>query len=361
MISKNILIDSMKDKIITGDNFYLQGTNTVLDVIGMIDESGFQICFIVDEHKCLIGSISDGDIRRGLINGLTTQSHASEVMEKSPISILFDRDEIDARRIMEDNDIKQLPVVNQDNRLVGLYLWDEIVKIQERPNTILIMAGGFGKRMMPLTENLPKPMLQVRGKPILEHIILNAKEQGFNNFIISVYYLAESITQYFGDGSQFNVSISYLTEEEPLGTAGCLSLIHPRPELPLLVTNGDIVTEVNYAHLLDFHLANSSDATMAIKKYELQNPYGVVNTDGLNISSFEEKPIQISYVNSGIYAINPSVIEHLDVNTFCDMPDFFMDLKSRQYQIMAYPIHETWTDVGRPKDLHDINGSELNS
>jgi len=351
----------MKEKIITGKNFYLKATNTILDVIGMIDDNQFQICFIVDESKCLIGSITDGDIRRGLINGLTIESQASQVMQKSPVSILVNKDEIDARRIMEENDIKQLPVVNQDNCLVGLYLWDEIVKIQERENTILIMAGGFGKRMMPLTENLPKPMLQVRGKPILEHIILNAKAQGFNNFIISVYYLAESITQYFGDGSKFNVSINYIKEEEPLGTAGCLSLIHPLPELPFLVTNGDIVTEVNYAHLLDFHLENSSDATMAIKKYELQNPYGVVNTDGLNISSFEEKPIQISYVNSGIYAINPSALGCLDINTFCNMPDFFMDLKSKQYQVTVYPIHETWADLGHPKDLHDVNGSESNS
>ena len=351
----------MKDKIITGENFCLKATNTVLEVIQIINENQFQICLIVDENKCLVGSITDGDIRRGLISGCTTDSQASEVMQQSPISILVDQDEADARRIMEEKDIKQLPVVNQDNCLVGLYLWDEIVKIQERENTILIMAGGFGKRMMPLTENLPKPMLQVNGKPILEHIILNAKAQGFNSFIISVHYLAESITQYFGDGSKFNASIEYIAEDEPLGTAGCLSLLNPLPNLPFLVTNGDIITDVNYAHLLDFHLANSSDATMAIKKYELQNPYGVVNTDGLNISSFEEKPIQLSYVNAGIYAINPSTLKYLEINIFCNMPDFFMKLKDKKYQIVAYPIHETWADVGRPKDLHDVNGSELNS
>jgi len=348
----------MKDKIITGENFSLKANNTVLDVIEIINENQFQICFIVDESKCLIGSITDGDIRRGLISGFTTESEASQVMQQSPISILVDQDEADARRIMEEKDIKQLPVVNQDNCLVGLYLWDEIVKIQERQNTILIMAGGFGKRMMPLTEHLPKPMLQVRGKPILEHIILNAKAQGFNNFLISVHYLAESITQYFGDGSKLNVSIEYIAEEEPLGTAGCLSLLNPLPNLPFLVTNGDIITDVNYAHLLDFHLANSSDATMAIKKYELQNPYGVVNTDGLNISSFEEKPIQLSYVNAGIYVINPAGLQHLEVNTFCNMPDFFMKLKENNNQIAAYPIHETWADVGSPTDFSKANDGD---
>jgi len=351
----------MKDKIITGENFCLKATNTVLEVIQIINENQFQICLIVDENKCLVGSITDGDIRRGLISGCTTDSQASEVMQQSPISILVDQDEADARRIMEEKDIKQLPVVNQDNCLVGLYLWDEIVKIQERENTILIMAGGFGKRMMPLTENLPKPMLQVNGKPILEHIILNAKAQGFNSFIISVHYLAESITQYFGDGSKFNASIEYIAEDEPLGTAGCLSLLNPLPNLPFLVTNGDIITDVNYAHLLDFHLANSSDATMAIKKYELQNPYGVVNTDGLNISSFEEKPIQISYVNAGIYVINPSALKYLELNTFYNMPDFFMKLKENKNKIVAYPIHETWADVGSPKDFSDANQGDTSA
>ena len=345
----------MSEKMITGDNFYLKASNTVLDAIGMINDNQFQICFVIDEKKCLIGSITDGDIRRGLINGLTTASEASQVMQKSPISILDDMEEVDARRIMEEHDIKQLPIVNKNHCLIGLYLWDEIVKIQERKNTILIMAGGFGKRMMPLTENLPKPMLKIGGKPLLEHIILNAKAQGFNNFLISVHYLADSITQYFGDGSKFKVSIAYIEEKEPLGTAGCLSLIAPLPELPFLVTNGDIMTEVNYAHLLDFHLVNSSDATMAIKKYELQNPYGVVHTEGFEISSFQEKPIHVSYVNAGIYVISPSTLNYIVKGDACDMPDFLMKLKSKSCRVNAYPVHETWADVGRPIDLSKIN------
>ena len=280
-------------------------------------------------------------------------------MNTEPISILDSQTENEAQIMMASNQIKQLAVVNKDNRLIGIHLMDQILNLAPKENFILIMAGGFGKRMMPLTEHLPKPMLVVGDKPILEHIIANAKAQGFSKFVISLYYLSELIIDYFGDGSNLDVSISYIHESQPLGTAGALSLIEPTPKLPFLVTNGDIITDINYANLLHFHESNQSQATMAIKKYELQNPYGVVNTKGLEIVSFEEKPIQISYVNAGIYAINPSALRYLQTNEPCDMPDFFQKLKNENHLISAYPIHETWADVGRPIDLSEVNESEL--
>jgi len=341
--------------MITGKNFYLHSSSSILEVINNINDSQYQICFIVDNNNHLIGSITDGDIRRGLINGFTTESKAEEVMQKSPISIGDNKGEIEARKLMESNEIKQLPVVNIDNCLVGLFLWDDVTKIPQRENTILIMAGGFGKRMMPLTENLPKPMLSVGGKPILERIIINARDQGFRQFSISLFYLGEMIEEYFGDGSKLDVSIEYIKETEPLGTAGSLSLLKPKSKAPFIVTNGDLLTEVNYANLLDFHSSNRSDATMAIKKYELQNPYGVVNTNGFEISSFEEKPIQISYVNAGIYVINPETLKFINKKKFCDMPNFFMKLKNQNLLINAYPIHETWSDLGSPDDISDAN------
>lgn len=341
--------------MITGNNFYLNEFNTLIEVINNINDSELQVCFIVDKDTNLIGSITDGDIRRGLINGMSMENLASEIMQKNPVYITNDKSNEYAQQLMLSRKINQLPVVNDSGKLIGLFIKDDISTTTQSENYILIMAGGFGKRMMPLTENLPKPMLQVRGKPILEHIILNAKSQGFKNFLISVHYLSELITEYFGDGSKFDVSIEYLQENEPLGTAGCLSLIDFKVKTPLIITNGDILTDISYRHLLDFHNINNSDATMAIKKYELQNPYGVVNTDGINIESFEEKPIQISYVNTGIYAINPTTIKVLKPHTFCNMPDFFMNLKKEEYKIIAYPIHETWADLGRPNDLSDAN------
>jgi len=345
--------------MIEGNHFYLKATNSIIEVINNIEDSQYQICFIVDNDTCLIGSVTDGDIRRGLIDGHQVDSHVSNIMNTEPISILDSQTENEAQIMMASNQIKQLAVVNKDNRLIGIHLMDQILNLAPKENFILIMAGGFGKRMMPLTEHLPKPMLVVGDKPILEHIIANAKAQGFSKFVISLYYLSELIIDYFGDGSNLDVSISYIHESQPLGTAGALSLIEPTPKLPFLVTNGDIITDINYANLLHFHESNQSQATMAIKKYELQNPYGVVNTKGLEIVSFEEKPIQISYVNAGIYAINPSALRYLQTNEPCDMPDFFQKLKNENHLISAYPIHETWADVGRPIDLSEVNESEL--
>ena len=344
--------------MIKGNHFFLKANDSVLNVINNINNSQYQICFIVDDQGSLIGSIADGDIRRGLIEGHSIDSLASQIMNPNPISILATQSERQAQAVMSANQIKQLPVVNEDHQLIGLHLMDQILNLAHKENSILIMAGGFGKRMMPLTENLPKPMLKVAGKPMLEHIILNAKAQGFRKFIISLHYLGNLIIDHFGDGSNLDISIQYIHEIEPLGTAGAMALIDPLPNLPFIVTNGDIITDVNYANLLHFHESNKSQATMAIKKYELQNPYGVVNIKGLEITSFEEKPIQISYVNAGIYVLNPSSLKYLKVNEPCDMPDLFELLKNNNYSITAYPIHETWADVGRPVDLSEINESD---
>ena len=347
--------------MIKGNHFFLKANDSVLNVVTNIQNSQYQICFIVDDQGSLIGSIADGDIRRGLIEGHSIDSLASQIMNPNPISILATQSERQAQAVMSANQIKQLPVVNEDHQLVGLHLMDQILNLALKENSILIMAGGFGKRMMPLTENLPKPMLKVAGKPILEHIILNAKAQGFRKFIISLHYLGNLIIDHFGDGSNLDISIQYIHEIEPLGTAGAMALIDPLPNLPFIVTNGDIITDVNYANLLHFHESNKSQATMAIKKYELQNPYGVVNIKGLEITSFEEKPIQMSYVNAGIYALNPSSLKYLKVNEPCDMPDLFELLKKNNYFITAYPIHETWADVGRPIDLSEVNEDESGS
>ena len=344
--------------MIKGNDFYLKGTNSILEAIKHIQDSQYQICFIVDNNNCLIGSVTDGDIRRGLINGNSLDINVSKIMNTSPISISSSQSKNDANKIMISNQIKQLPVVDEENRLIGLYLIDHILDLTQKENFILIMAGGFGKRMMPLTEQIPKPMLMIGDKPILEHIIINAKAQGFKKFVISLHYLGQLISDYFGDGSNLGVSISYLHESEPLGTAGALSLIEPEPELPFIITNGDIISDINYGNFLDFHDSNKSQATMAIKKYELQNPYGVVNTKGLEIISFEEKPIHVSHVNAGMYVLNPSSLRYLRKNQPCDMPDFFNLLISKNHVVTAYPIHETWADVGRPIDLSEINESE---
>jgi NDP-sugar pyrophosphorylase family protein len=215
---------------------------------------------------------------------------------------------------------------------------------------MVIMAGGLGVRLRPHTESCPKPMLPIAGKPMLEHIIDRAKFEGFNNFVLAIHYLGNVIEDYFGNGSKFDVNIEYLREQTPLGTAGALSLFDRRPTAPFIVTNGDVITDIRYGELLDFHIRNGGSATMAVRVYEWQHPFGVVQTDGINILGFDEKPIARSHVNAGVYVLDPIALNHLSVGSRCDMPNLFDRLKSQSLRALAYPMHESWIDVGRPAD-----------
>jgi len=219
----------------------------------------------------------------------------------------------------------------------------------------VIMAGGIGTRLRPLTDNCPKPMLLVAGKPMLEHIINRAKLEGFSRFIISINYLGHIIESYFGDGKSLDVSIEYLREESPLGTAGALSLFKVKPALPIVVTNGDVITDIRYGELLDFHLRHLASATMAVRVHEWQHPFGVVQTQGFEIVGFEEKPIARSHINAGVYALNPDALDLLSKNMHCDMPILFERLKAQSLRTVAYPMHEPWLDVGRQDDLNLAN------
>jgi NDP-sugar pyrophosphorylase family protein len=216
---------------------------------------------------------------------------------------------------------------------------------------MVIMAGGRGTRLGQHTENCPKPLLPVGGKPMLEHIIERAKAEGFNRFVIAIHYLGQMIEEYFGDGSRWQVQIAYLHEQTPLGTAGALGLMQPRPDEPFLVTNGDVLTDIRYGELLDFHCRHRAAATMAVRQHEWQHPFGVVKTKGVEIIGFEEKPILRSHINAGIYAMEPHTLDSLGLNEHCDMPTLFTRLKERDGRTIVYPMHEPWLDVGRPDDL----------
>ena len=249
----------------------------------------------------------------------------------------------------------QIPIIDEQGMLVGLHLWDEIETFLQRPNTMFIMAGGRGTRLLPHTVETPKPMLEVAGKPILEHIIDRAHKQGITRFIICLNYLGNVIADYFQDGKKLGVSITYTREERPLGTAGALSLAVDEFKEPILVTNGDVLTNINYTSIIDFHITNQAKATMAIKEYEWQNPYGVVTTQGENIVGYKEKPIDKSFVNAGVYVINPECLSELEYGAYCDMPTFFSILRGKGNRTIAFPIHEPWLDIGRPIDLQAAN------
>ncbi len=210
---------------------------------------------------------------------------------------------------------------------------------------------------MPFTENCPKPMLPVAGKPMLEHCIERASAEGFGHFVLAIRHLGHMIEDYFGNGERWQVSIDYLREKVPLGTAGALSLFDARPDLPFIVSNGDVLTDIRYGELLDFHRHHGATATMAVRLYEWQHPYGVVQTEGVDIIGFEEKPISRSHVNAGIYVLEPKALDALGGNEPCDMPVLFERLLARGERVIVYPMHEPWLDVGKPKDLEDARAS----
>jgi dTDP-glucose pyrophosphorylase len=325
--------------------------STIQQAIRSLEMSGMQIVMVVAESNKLVGTLTDGDIRRALLKGCNLDSNIDEIIHRNPLVIPPGVSRELILQLMHVNVIRQLPMVDDSGSAVGLYVWDSIIGPAFCENIMVIMAGGKGTRLHPYTENCPKPMLEVGGKPILQRIIERANRDGFHNFIISLHYLAEMIEEYFGSGDKFGVNIQYIREQTPLGTAGCLSLIKDIPKLPFIVTNGDVLTDINYSELLNFHIRHSADATMAVRQHEIQNQFGVVRTRGIEIDGFEEKPIYLSHVNAGIYILNPESLNYLTYEQHCDMPTLFERLKNSCMKTIAYPMHEPWLDVGRPEDL----------
>lgn len=329
----------------------LPPTASIKDAITSLDQSGLQIVLVAEPNDHLLGTITDGDIRRGLLRGAGLDDPAPEIMQRAPFVVppSFSREAM--VEIMSANKIRQLPVVDMDGRLVSLQLWDDLEAVAKRSTVMVIMAGGKGTRLRPFTEDCPKPMLEVGGKPILEHIMARARDEGIYKFIFAINYLGHMIEDYFGDGSSFDVSIEYLREQQALGTGGALSLLDKVPDEAFLVTNGDVLADVHYGELVDYHNDHRAIATMAVRPYEWRHPYGIVHTDGVAITGFEEKPITRSHVNAGIYVLDPVALGSLESNEPCDMPTLFKRLRAQGRNTIVYPMHEPWMDVGRPDDL----------
>jgi dTDP-glucose pyrophosphorylase len=329
----------------------IQSDATVQQAISNLNEVAIKIVLVVNKAGELEGTISDGDIRRGLLKGIDLNSSINSVIHRNSLVVPPEMTRDMVKQLMVANKIQQIPAVDEHRRIVGLHLWDEITSTPERSNMMVIMAGGKGIRLRPHTENCPKPMLPVAGRPMLEHIIERAKAEGFRHFVLAVHYLGHVIEDYFGKGERMGVKIDYLRENTPLGTAGALSLLNPLPEQAFVVTNGDVITDIKYGELLDFHTRHSAAATMAVRLHEWQHPFGVVQTQGIEIVGFEEKPIARSHINAGVYALDPYTLSELCQGTRCDMPTLFERLQAQSKRTIAYPMHEPWLDVGRPDDL----------
>jgi dTDP-glucose pyrophosphorylase/predicted transcriptional regulator len=325
---------------------------TLREAIRNLEATGLQIVLVVSPTNELLGTVTDGDIRRSLLHGNDLETRVDVVMRHSPVVAPPDMSRQLVLQLMQANRLLQLPVVDAARTLVGLHLWDDVIAPKQRDHVMVVMAGGLGKRMRPFTEDCPKPMLPIAGKPMLEHIIESAKKEGFVRFVFAVRYLSHVIKEYFGNGEPWGVRIDYLHEEEPLGTAGALSLLDALPgDLPFVVTNGDVLTDIRYGEMVDFHLRHGAEGTMAVRQHEWQHPFGVVRTDGVNIVGFEEKPVHRTHVNAGIYVLGGAALTLLNRAENCDMPTLFERMQAHQKKVIAYPMHEPWLDVGRPDDL----------
>lgn len=324
--------------------------STVEQAIQVLNEVAFKIVLVTDTAGILVGTIADGDIRRGLLKGINLHSPIESIIHHDPIVVPPELGHDMVVRLMTANRIQQIPIVDESMKVVGLHLWDEIAP-SERPNLMVIMAGGKGTRLLPQTENCPKPLLPIAGKPILEHIIDRARVEGFSHFVLAIYHLGEMIEEYFGTGERFGVKIEYLREESPLGTAGALSLFISPPNSAFVVTNGDVITDIRYGEILDFHKQHNATATMAVRLHEWQNPFGVVLTQGIEVTGFREKPVSYSYINASVYVLEPSVLDLLTKSVSCDMPTLFEMIWEKAERVVAYPIHESWLDIGRPDDF----------
>ena len=323
----------------------------ILDAVEAIDRSGLQIALVVDAAGQLIGTVTDGDVRRALLRGENLKGAVGAIMNRSPKVALASDSREKLLSLMRTTGLHQIPLVDGEGRLVGLQRLDEIAAPRRQDSPVVLMAGGRGTRLHPLTHGTPKPMLPVGGKPILETILENFIEHGFHRFFISLNYMGDRIEAHFGDGARWGVEIGYLRESEYLGTAGALALLPEPPGGPVVVMNGDILTRVNFEHLLEFHRHHRAQLTMCVQDYEMQVPFGVVMVDEHRVARIDEKPAQRFFVNAGIYVIEPGALGRIPAGRVFDMPDLISALNADGAEVAAFPLREYWLDVGHAEDL----------
>ena len=341
-------------------NIVLNKKNTILKALELLDLYALRIVLVVGENNQLLGSVTDGDIRRGLLKGQDLHASVESIMHTTPYSIdegsLTDRQIFE---IMREKRYLALPII-KNGQLVNIITLDDLIRTKRKENPVFIMAGGFGTRLRPLTDKCPKPMLPIGGKPLLETIILSLKEQGFYKFYISTHYLPEIIKNHFGNGENFDIQIQYVHENEPLGTGGALSLL-PRQEvdLPFIMINGDVLTNINFIKLIDFHVSQNAVATMCVREFQYQIPYGVVNSEKNNIQSMTEKPSYYFDINTGIYVISPELLEQVEPQ-FIGMPTILEQQIGKSQKVVSYPIHEYWLDIGQMEDYNRAQRDIIN-
>jgi dTDP-glucose pyrophosphorylase/CBS domain-containing protein len=328
---------------------------TIRAAIRAIDDSALQIALVVDAEQRLVGTATDGDVRRALLRGIALDTAVADIMNRQPAACPAALGREAALAVMRSADVKQVPLLDPAGRVIGLEILGDVVKRVERDNWVVLMAGGLGQRLRPLTQDCPKPMLSVGGQPILEIILKNFARQGFSRFFLSVNYKAEMVRHHFGGGERWDVRIDYLEEREKLGTAGALGLLPERPSQPLIIMNGDLLTDINFGSMLDFHLEQRATATMAVREHTVEVPFGVIDLADDYLAGVTEKPRYSWFVNAGVYVVEPRVIDLVERGKPVDMPDLFKRVLAGNDRIAAFPVREYWRDIGRLEDFERAN------
>ena len=328
-------------------------SETIATAIGVLNSTSMRILLVVDKERRLLGTITDGDIRRALIKKFDENITISNVMTKEPSTVSKGESRESIYGLMHKHDLLQIPVVDEERRVVGLEFLQDLFNESRIENAVLLMAGGYGRRLYPLTRDIPKPLLSLEDKPILEAILEQLVEFGFQRFFVSTHYKGEMIRDYFGDGSAWNVDIRYLDESVPLGTAGALgSLPDEVLDRSILVMNGDVITKLNFHRLFEFHHAQGGDATICVREYDFQVPYGVVEINEYRAARIIEKPLYRSFVNAGIYVLQPDVVKSVATGMQTDMPELLGSLIDSGSQVNIFPVHEYWRDIGQ-KEMYE--------
>lgn len=339
------------------EQFVISDGQTIRQAMQCINENWREIALVKNSDERIIGVITDGDIRRGLLRGLALESPATAVMNTDFVAVSQEMDRAAVLDMMKARVIRQVPVLDRAGRLVAIHFLNDLLGISVRPNAAVIMAGGKGTRLHPLTENCPKPMIQVAGRPILERVVLHLVGCGIRKIYLSINYLGEQIEDYFGDGEKFGCSIEYLREDRPLGTGGALSLLPPQ-KYPLIVMNGDQITQADIGKMLRFHKEERVAATLGVRHYQVEIPFGVVMRDGNRLAGLQEKPVTHYLINTGIYVLNPDVLSAVPRDEEFPITALFDTLGARNSPVGVHYIDEEWIDVGRHGDLRKANGVE---
>lgn len=347
--------------MVNWESVVLKADATIRDAMRTIDEAALRIALVCNEKQELVGTVTDGDIRRGLLAECDMCDPVAKVMNNSPVVVKLTDTRQQRIALMDKHDLLSLPIINDNNCLVGLETLHQVLQPKKRDNPVFIMAGGFGTRLRPLTDHCPKPMLHVGDKPMLEHLINQFISLGFHDFYISTHYMPEQISDHFGDGSQWNVTITYVHEDSPLGTGGALGLL-PKdlPKLPLIMMNGDVLTKVDFQRLLDHHEQNQFDATMCVRELEHQVSFGVVESQNNLITAMVEKPTYRYRINTGIYVLSPECVASVKPNFKIDLPTLLTQRMEKQEKVGIYTSYDYWLDIGQMADYQkaqqDIKG-----